>query len=124
VIVKGRASKDDPSVTTYSAGRRHHRPHPQADGKQRVLLAVRQKGLCLRRGHDLVPVTAANRKAPESGPRGSRRRRGKHTSTTSFTAARAARTTGGTLKSSTRYAIGDTTPVEAANPGDWSNNHD
>ncbi|WP_413797801.1 group II intron reverse transcriptase/maturase [Streptomyces iranensis] len=54
VIVKGRASKDDPTLTTYWADRRRSRPHPQADGKNRVLLAVRQKGLCPRCGHDLV----------------------------------------------------------------------
>ncbi|MBT2450178.1 group II intron reverse transcriptase/maturase [Streptomyces sp. ISL-43] len=54
VAVKGRASKDDPSLTTYWAGRRRSRPHPQADGKTRVLLAVRQKGLCPHCGHDLV----------------------------------------------------------------------
>lgn len=54
VVVKGRASKDDPTLATYWAGRRRRRPHPQADGRNRVLLAVRQKGLCPRCGHDLV----------------------------------------------------------------------
>lgn len=54
VVVKGGASKDDPSLNTYWAGRRRSRPHPQADGKNRVLLAVRQKGLCPRCGHDLI----------------------------------------------------------------------
>ncbi|MBP2405626.1 group II intron reverse transcriptase/maturase [Streptomyces syringium] len=54
VSVKGPASKDDPTLTTYWAARRRSRPHPQADGKNRVLLAVRQRGLCPRCGHDLV----------------------------------------------------------------------
>lgn len=54
VIVKGAASKDDPALTTYWALRQRRRPHPQGEGKKRVLLAVRQKGLCPRCGHDLV----------------------------------------------------------------------
>ncbi|MEV4975997.1 group II intron reverse transcriptase/maturase [Streptomyces scopuliridis] len=54
VAVKGRASKDDPTLVTYWAGRRGSRPHPQAEGRKRILLAVRQKGLCPRCGHDLV----------------------------------------------------------------------
>jgi RNA-directed DNA polymerase len=53
-LVKGRASKDDPSLAAYWASRSRSRKHPDADGKRNIGLAVRQKGLCPRCGLDLI----------------------------------------------------------------------
>lgn len=85
MIVKGRASKDDPSVIPYWAGWRHHRPPPQADGKHRV-----------DAGNICPP-----RRSPQAGGSDGRNN----------------------LEVIHTVCIGDTTPVETANPGDWSSNH-
>jgi RNA-directed DNA polymerase len=52
-LVKGRASKDDPSLTEYWANRSRKRKHPSAR-KWVTTLAVRQKGLCPKCGLDLI----------------------------------------------------------------------
>ncbi|MGW5816013.1 group II intron reverse transcriptase/maturase [Streptomyces noursei] len=54
IPVKGTASKDDPSLTSYWTARTRKRKHPQADGKLSVVLAARQKGLCPLCGLDLI----------------------------------------------------------------------
>lgn len=51
--VKGKASKDDPSLDEYWATRILKRVYPQVDGAN-VYLAARQKGLCPFCGKDLI----------------------------------------------------------------------
>ncbi|MFI5774662.1 group II intron reverse transcriptase/maturase [Streptomyces sp. NPDC051658] len=53
IPVKGRSSKDDPSLEEYWASRTRKRVHPQVDGRN-VYLAARQKGLCPLCGQDLI----------------------------------------------------------------------
>ncbi|MER8225419.1 group II intron reverse transcriptase/maturase [Streptomyces sp. NPDC094143] len=51
--VKGKASKDDPSLDGYWATRTRKRVYPQVDGAN-VYLAARQKGRCPLCGKDLI----------------------------------------------------------------------
>ncbi len=108
-LVKGRASKDDPSLNEYWAARARKRKHPQADTPN-VGLAAKQKGLCPLCGLDLIAGAGYEPKAYVSGQTGSWPTLGRSTGTTWSTEAKAEQTERETSFSSMPSATGSITP--------------